>query len=51
MTAQLPTLVQMLSRLIAMPSMSSVDPRFDCGNRAVIECLANWFSDAGFKPS
>ncbi len=46
---QPPTLVQMLSRLIAIPSMSSVDPRFDCGNRAVVECLANWFSDLGFQ--
>ena len=40
MAVQLPTLVKMLSQLIAIPSMSSVDPRFDCGNRAVVECLA-----------
>jgi len=39
----------MLKQLIATPSMSSVSPEFDISNRAVIDLLANWLDDAGFK--
>jgi acetylornithine deacetylase len=42
------TLLDMIGRLVAIPSMSSVNPSFDTGNRAVIELLARWLSDLGF---
>ncbi len=38
----------MIAELIAIPSMSSVTPDFDTGNRAVIERLAEWLADLGF---
>ena len=43
-----PTLLEMISRLVATPSMSSVNPSFDTGNRAVIDLLAGWLADLGF---
>lgn len=42
-------LVQQLSQLVATPSVSSTDPRWDQGNRAVIDLLANWLADMGFR--
>jgi acetylornithine deacetylase len=39
----------MLRRLIAVPSVSSVSPQFDQGNRAVIDLLASWLNDLGFR--
>ncbi len=39
----------MISRLIALPSMSSVNPAFDTGNRAVIDQLAEWLDGMGFR--
>ncbi len=45
----LPTLDEMLDRLIAHPSVSSVDASLDTGNRAVSECLANWLETIGFR--
>lgn len=44
-----PSLIEMMSALIASPSVSSVSPEFDMGNRAVIDLLANWLSDLGFS--
>jgi acetylornithine deacetylase len=44
-----PSLLQMLSELIAAPSMSSVSPAFDTSNRAVIDLLAAWLEPLGFK--
>jgi len=44
-----PTVNTMLKQLIATPSMSSVSPEFDISNRAVIDLLANWLDDAGFR--
>lgn len=38
----------MLAQLVALPSVSSADPRLDQGNRAVIECLASFLADEGF---
>lgn len=38
----------MLARLIAIPSVSSVNPRFDQGNRALIDEVAGWMEAAGF---
>ncbi len=39
----------LLSQLVARPSVSSSDPARDQGNRAVCELLANWLTDAGFS--
>lgn len=43
-----PSLHEMLARLIAIPSVSSVNPRFDQGNRALIDEVADWMEAAGF---
>ena len=44
-----PPLMDMIGALIGTPSVSSVDPELDQGNRPVIDLLANWLSDAGFN--
>ena len=44
-----PKLIDSLSQLIALPSVSSVQPSFDSSNRAVIDLLANWLDDLGFE--
>ena len=44
-----PTLMEMLAGVIADPSVSSVSPQFDSGNRAVSERLANWLDGLGFR--
>jgi acetylornithine deacetylase len=38
----------MIAELVGEPSVSSVNPRFDQGNRAVVEKLATWLGDLGF---
>jgi acetylornithine deacetylase len=45
---RLPKLDHMLRRLIGIPSISSVSPEFDMGNRALIDELAGWCQAAGF---
>ena len=42
------TVLDMLRRLIACNSISSVNPDIDHGNRDVINILANWLEDLGF---
>ena len=44
-----PQLMEALQALIATPSVSSVQPRYDQSNRPVIDLLANWLSDLGFS--
>lgn len=44
-----PDLKQMLSALIATPSVSCTDPDIDQGNRGVIDQLADWLSALGFQ--
>jgi acetylornithine deacetylase len=44
----IPTLLHMIEGLIRTPSVSSVDPQLDQGNRAVIDLLAEWLDDSGF---
>ncbi|MCB1668089.1 MAG: acetylornithine deacetylase [Pseudomonadales bacterium] len=39
----------MLRQLIACNSISSVNPSIDHGNRAVIDILASWLDELGFK--
>lgn len=46
--ATAPSLQQMLRELIAEPSVSSVNPAIDMGNRGVIDLLAAWAEDLGF---
>ncbi len=48
MTTAPPDLRKMLTELIAIPSVSSVDPAHDQGNRAVVERLAEWMEGMGF---
>jgi acetylornithine deacetylase len=43
-----PKLIEAISRLIATPSVSSVNPSWDQSNQTVIEQLHSWFSDLGF---
>lgn len=38
----------MLAEMVALPSVSAVDPRWDMGNRAVAERLAGWLEGLGF---
>lgn len=38
-----------LRQLVGTPSVSSTDPSWDQGNRAVIDLLASWLSDMGFR--
>lgn len=42
-----PPLLQRIRSLIGTPSVSSVDPVIDQGNRAVIDLLATWLEDMG----
>ncbi len=42
-----PPLLQRIRGLIGTPSVSSVDPVIDQGNRAVIDLLATWLEDLG----
>ena len=44
-----PRLLDMIAALIAAPSISSVNPDFDQGNRGVVELLAGWLSALGFR--
>ncbi|WP_435103886.1 acetylornithine deacetylase [Arhodomonas sp. AD133] len=46
--AALPSLRQMIAELVALPSVSSVSPQLDQGNRAVIDRLAEWCEALGF---
>jgi len=45
----LPVQADMLRQLIAVPSVSSPDPRFDQSNRGVIDLLAEWAEALGFS--
>lgn len=43
-----PELIPMLERMIALPSVSSTDPKIDSSNKAVIDELASWLDPMGF---
>ena len=45
----LPPPKDMLAELVALPSVSSPDPKFDQSNKAVIALLAEWAEAAGFR--
>lgn len=42
-------ILDQLQQLISTTSVSSTDPRWDQGNRCVIDLLATWLSEMGFK--
>jgi len=44
-----PALLDMIAALIGTPSISSVNPKLDQGNRKVIDLLAGWLDAAGFE--
>ena len=43
--------MQMIQALIATPSVSSVNPRWDLGNRELVDLLAGWLEPLGFAVS
>jgi acetylornithine deacetylase len=49
MPPTLPPPVEMLRELVALPSVSSPDPRFDQPNRPVIDRLAEWAEAVGLR--
>lgn len=44
-----PGIREMLTRLIALPSISSATPDWDQSNEAVVQTLAEWLEPLGFK--
>lgn len=48
MNNRVPGLIEQLSTLIAMPSVSCIQPELDMSNRAVVEQLGEWLVDLGF---
>ncbi|REG82859.1 acetylornithine deacetylase [Marinomonas pollencensis] len=47
--AALPSLISMMSQLIASPSISSSQSNWDQSNKGVIELLEGWLSSLGFQ--
>ncbi|WP_392562086.1 acetylornithine deacetylase [Orbus sturtevantii] len=47
-----PSFIQIYNELIAIPTISSIsNEKLDCPNKELIDKLANWFADLGFKIS
>jgi len=42
-------IISQLRALVGTPSVSSTDPSWDQGNRAVIDLLADWLGALGFR--
>ncbi len=49
MTAPSQTFKDALAELVAIPSVSSVDPALDMSNQPIVDRLANWLGDLGFR--
>jgi acetylornithine deacetylase len=49
MSKQIPEMLESFSQLVAAPSVSSTDPQWDQSNRGVVDLLAAWLEDIGFK--
>ena len=49
MTKRIPEMHESFSQLVAVPSVSSTDPQWDQSNRGVVELLAGWLEEIGFK--
>lgn len=43
------TILAQLRQLVQTPSVSSTDPGWDQGNRPVVDILAGWLADLGFR--
>ena len=48
MSSSSPKLLEMIGQLIAIPSVSSTQARFDTSNKPIVDCLANWLDGLGF---
>lgn len=48
MSADHKRIIHQLDKLVSTPSVSSTDPAWDQGNRAVIDLLAEWLAGMGF---
>jgi len=46
---KIPSTVNMIRELIEIPSISCNNPKYDQSNQTIIERLANWCNDLGFK--
>jgi len=46
---QLPSFIQMYRELVAIPSVSCLDPSWDTSNKPVIDKLATWLECLGFQ--
>ncbi|MBI3311749.1 MAG: acetylornithine deacetylase, partial [Serratia liquefaciens] len=46
---KLPPFIELYRALIATPSISATDGALDQSNEALINLLAGWFSDLGFR--
>ncbi|AYD42404.1 acetylornithine deacetylase [Yersinia rochesterensis] len=49
MKMKLPPFIELYRALIAMPSISATDSALDQSNEALINLLAGWFADLGFR--
>ncbi len=49
MSARTPPILEMLAALVAAPSVSSLLPEHDQGNRALVEKLGEWLESLGFR--
>lgn len=49
MNGTLPDFENMLDAMISTPSVSSVNPAFDMGNRAVVDLIADWLLNLGLR--
>ncbi len=49
MNNNIPGFLESFAKLIATPSVSSIDPMLDLGNREIIDLLADWLDDLGFS--
>lgn len=49
MSHRSPEFMESFAKLIAIPSISSIDPSLDQSNRPITDLLANWLEDLGFS--
>ena len=49
MSQSIPSLLNMIEALVRIPSVSSISPELDQGNREIIDLLANWLDAGGYR--
>ncbi len=49
MNKRIPGLIEQLNTLIALPSVSCIQPELDMSNRAVVDQLGEWLEELGFS--